>query len=127
MLEWSLVHGKNDQRLTDRLTQHSNSIDRLTQHSNSIDNTLKNRNKAENFDSALTEHIFDHLEHTIVFNQGSLISHDIEIVQCYKEAVKIFKYQHLGPATNRDSGDLRINESYFDFLKFKRSRYFSSP
>ena len=27
------------------------------------------------------------------------------------------KYQLLGPALNRDSGDLRMNKSYFGFLK----------
>ena len=43
--------------------------------------------------------------------------HDKGIVQHYTEAVEIYKYQHLGLALNRDSGDLRINESYFGFLK----------
>jgi hypothetical protein len=50
--------------------------DRLTQHSSSINNTLKKRKKTENFDSALAEHIFEKPDHTILFNQASLISHD---------------------------------------------------
>ena len=107
--------GRTDQRLTDRLTQHSTSIN----------NTLKKRKKkkTENFYSALSEHIFNNPlcvclpDHTVLFNQASLISHDKGIVQHYREAVEIYKYQHLGLALNRDSGDLRINESYFGFLK----------
>jgi hypothetical protein len=31
--------------------------------------------------------------------------------------IEIYEYQHLGLALNRDLGDLRINESYFGFLK----------
>jgi len=45
--------------------------------------------------------------------------HGKGIVQHYREVVKISKHQHLGLGLNRDSGDLRINESHFDFLKRK--------
>ena len=42
---------------------------------------------------------------------------DKVIVQHYREAVDIYKYQHLGLTLNRNSGDLRINELYFSFFK----------
>ena len=32
---------------------------------------------------------------------------------------EVYKYQHLDLALNRDSGDLRISELYFGFLKRK--------
>ena len=61
--------------------------------------------------------MFNNPDNTVLFNQASLISYDKGIVQHYREAVEIYKYHHLGLALNRDSGDLRINESYFGFLK----------
>ena len=62
-------------------------------------------------------HIFNNPDYTVLVNQASLISHDKGFVQHYREAVEIYKYQHLGLALNIDSGDLRINESCFGFLK----------
>ena len=63
------------------------------------------------------EHTFNNPDHAISFDQANLISHDKGIAQHYKETVEIYKYKHLGLALNRDSDGLRINESYFGFLK----------
>jgi hypothetical protein len=66
---------------------------------------------------SLAEYIFEYPDYTILFNEASVILHDKVIAQHYRETVEIYKYQHLGLSLNRDSGDLRINESFFGFLK----------
>ena len=67
-------------------------MDRLTQHSTSINNTLKKRKKTENVNSSLSEHTFNNPDHTVLFNQANLISHDKGNVQHCGEADTLCGY-----------------------------------
>ena len=83
---------------------------RLTQHSTSINNTLRKRKKQKILTLPFTRTI-------LLFTQAGSISQDKNIVQHNRETVEIYNCQYLGLALSRDTGDLRIDDPYFSFLK----------
>ena len=85
---------------------------RLLQYHNSISSSLKQNSKPEDFTLALSEHIYNYPNNSILFDNVSLISRNQGLKQIFRKTIETSKLKKNIFKNNfikRDTGEFGLN------------------